>query len=322
LASISQLREGSNESLGGLARSKGGEPFDGRVKSLIGLMHNCTTGVALFDRDLQCKALNGALCAMLAASAEKHLGRQLHQLFPSAHLQLELALRRVWATGNSLANLELTLPLRAGSEPRRWLVNFHPISDESGQVRFVAATFSEITKECGVELKITRLKDKFHSDIRHQTALLDEEFSEMSTRTFEVVSRSVALLRSSTLLKLYASQRRLEAELIRHALYLRESRGGIPVPSSALPNAAAQPGPLDEQEPGEPGELAASAPSPREREVLHFLADGKSSKEIGALLEISTRTVESYRARIMIKLDLHSTAALVRYAIRNKIVEA
>jgi len=67
---------------------------------------------------------------------------------------------------------------------------------------------------------------------------------------------------------------------------------------------------------------AAGSPSPRERQILHYLSDGKSNKEIGSILDISTRTVECYRARIMLKLDLHSTAALVRYAIRNKIVEA
>jgi DNA-binding CsgD family transcriptional regulator len=53
-----------------------------------------------------------------------------------------------------------------------------------------------------------------------------------------------------------------------------------------------------------------------------LLSDGKSSKEIATILDISTRTVESYRARIMLKLDLHSTAALVRYAVRAKIIEA
>ena len=63
-------------------------------------------------------------------------------------------------------------------------------------------------------------------------------------------------------------------------------------------------------------------PSPRERQVLRFLADGKSSKEIASILDISTRTVECYRARVMHKLGLHSAAALVRYAVRNNIVEA
>jgi DNA-binding NarL/FixJ family response regulator len=69
-------------------------------------------------------------------------------------------------------------------------------------------------------------------------------------------------------------------------------------------------------------ELQNGSPSPRERQVLYLLSNGKSNKEIGLALDISTRTVEFYRARIMLKLDLHSTAALVRYAIRNNIVEA
>ncbi len=69
-------------------------------------------------------------------------------------------------------------------------------------------------------------------------------------------------------------------------------------------------------------EQPAGCPSPRERQVLYLLAEGKSNKEIGMALDISSRTVEFYRARIMLKLGLHSTAALVRYAIRNNIVEA
>lgn len=69
-------------------------------------------------------------------------------------------------------------------------------------------------------------------------------------------------------------------------------------------------------------ESAAGSPSPRERQILHLLADGKSNKEIALVLDISARTVECYRARIMIKLNLHSTAALVRYAVRHNIVDA
>jgi len=61
--------------------------------------------------------------------------------------------------------------------------------------------------------------------------------------------------------------------------------------------------------------------SPREREVVQLLAEGKSNKEIAALLNISTRTVENHRANIMGKLKVPSFSALVRYAIRNKIIE-
>jgi len=325
LASTTQLSDGSFESLRKSAGSNAREALDRRLKCLTGLMQNSSIGVALFDGSFQCRALNCALGAILAVSPEKHIGKQLLQLFPRAPQKMELAFRQVWATGNSLLNLELTIPLQVESEPRRWLVNFYPISDEAGQVRLVAATLSEITKERYVRLKITRLKDKFRSEIRRQPDLFEEEFSEMSTRTFEVVSQSVALLRSSMLLRFYASQKRLEASLIRHALYLKGGRKGQSAPSFPVPNIGAEPDLSTDQGDqglGDTPDVAAGAPSPREREVLEFLANGKSNKEIGVLLEISTRTVESYRARIMLKLDLHSTAALVRYAIRNKIVEA
>jgi len=59
----------------------------------------------------------------------------------------------------------------------------------------------------------------------------------------------------------------------------------------------------------------------REREVLQLVAEGKTSKEIATLLDLSVKTAESYRARIMEKLDIHDTAGLVRYAIRHGFIE-
>ena len=61
--------------------------------------------------------------------------------------------------------------------------------------------------------------------------------------------------------------------------------------------------------------------SVREREVVQLLAEGKSNKEIGASLNISKRTVDHHRARIMDKLHIQSLGELVLYAVRNKIVE-
>jgi len=60
--------------------------------------------------------------------------------------------------------------------------------------------------------------------------------------------------------------------------------------------------------------------TPRERQVLQLLAEGKSNKEISGALGISVKTAEAHRSNIMRKLDLHSISDLVRYAIRNKIV--
>jgi PAS domain S-box-containing protein len=59
----------------------------------------------------------------------------------------------------------------------------------------------------------------------------------------------------------------------------------------------------------------------REREVLRLIADGKSSKEIGSVLGISAKTAETHRTNLMRKLDLHSVGALVRFAVRARLVE-
>lgn len=60
----------------------------------------------------------------------------------------------------------------------------------------------------------------------------------------------------------------------------------------------------------------------REREILQLLAEGKSNKEVADILGISVKTTETHRAAIMRKLSLKSFSDMVRYAIRNKIIEA
>jgi DNA-binding NarL/FixJ family response regulator len=60
----------------------------------------------------------------------------------------------------------------------------------------------------------------------------------------------------------------------------------------------------------------------REREIIQLLSEGKSSKEVAALLNISVKTAETHRANIMRKLQMHTVSELVRYAVRNRIIEA
>lgn len=62
--------------------------------------------------------------------------------------------------------------------------------------------------------------------------------------------------------------------------------------------------------------------SPRLREILQLIAEGNSTKEIARRLELSVKTVETYRAQLMDFLDIHDIAGLTRYAIRNKIISA
>jgi DNA-binding NarL/FixJ family response regulator len=59
----------------------------------------------------------------------------------------------------------------------------------------------------------------------------------------------------------------------------------------------------------------------REREVVQLLAEGRSNKEVAAALDISVKTVETHRAAIMRKLEIDSIADLVRYAIRNHLID-
>jgi two-component system, NarL family, response regulator NreC len=59
----------------------------------------------------------------------------------------------------------------------------------------------------------------------------------------------------------------------------------------------------------------------REKQVLQLIAEGKSTKDIASVLGISVKTAESHRTRLMHKLDIHETASLVRYAVRNGIVQ-
>jgi DNA-binding NarL/FixJ family response regulator len=60
----------------------------------------------------------------------------------------------------------------------------------------------------------------------------------------------------------------------------------------------------------------------REREIVQLLVEGKSNKEVAVALGVSVKTVDAHRANLMHKLNLHSVTDLVRYAIRNQIIEA
>jgi DNA-binding NarL/FixJ family response regulator len=75
------------------------------------------------------------------------------------------------------------------------------------------------------------------------------------------------------------------------------------------------PRPNDTQQPG-------IRLTPRQREIVQLLAEGKSSKEVAVALDLSVKTAETHRANIMRKLDCHSVSEVVRYAIRNKIIDA
>ena len=86
--------------------------------------------------------------------------------------------------------------------------------------------------------------------------------------------------------------------------------------SEVLLNAYMDP---ETAEAGKPA--AAAGLTPREREIAQMIAEGRSSKEIGAALGITESTAETHRTNLMRKLGVHSVSEIVRYAIRNKMIE-
>lgn len=70
------------------------------------------------------------------------------------------------------------------------------------------------------------------------------------------------------------------------------------------------------------GTLMRHRLSSREREIVQLLAEGKSSKEVAVALGISVKTAETHRANIMRKLEMHSVSELVRFAVKNQMIEA
>jgi DNA-binding NarL/FixJ family response regulator len=79
---------------------------------------------------------------------------------------------------------------------------------------------------------------------------------------------------------------------------------------------------LFNRRPGETADVMKDRLTSREKEVVRLIAEGKSSKDVSEALDMSVKTVETHRANVMRKLQVHSVSELVRYAIRNQIVQA
>jgi two-component system response regulator NreC len=78
---------------------------------------------------------------------------------------------------------------------------------------------------------------------------------------------------------------------------------------------------LDRRSQHQQGGRAGTRATPREIEIIRLLAEGKSNKETASQLGIAVRTVETHRAKIMLKLGLHSLAEVTHYAMRHGIIE-
>lgn len=243
------------------------------------------------------RAVNMPLARMNGLSAPGHLGRKLRHVLGAAAPKIETAMDHVFQTGKPIS-LELTaeLPRRAGLG--HWMESIFPIRDARGHVARVAAVVLEVTEKRDLEKSLNPLvgnslhiRANLKTELRlHSRIGVPGERPELFGRSIKLAEQCIATVQA------LCEVSRLQA---------------VPGDSQV---------PFDDKHSRD--EVHACMLSPQEHRVLQLIADGKNNKEAGALLGISTRTVECYRARLMQKVKINTFAQLVRFAVRNKIIEA
>jgi DNA-binding CsgD family transcriptional regulator len=282
-----------------------GEPYD----LLRALFSSSTLGVAIFDREFRYRAINDALASMNGVPASAHLGKTLHAVLGDAATQVQHALECVFTTGE-LCSFEIVAELPSRGTVGHWNESCFPIKDSAGQVQQVGIIVQELAKRRELDSALLRLTDKLTRIISAWHLDPNAFDGDASTNLAGVFAGSVTLLESCL------SETSAISKLLHAAPHLTAEQ---PFDAYLDDAAVLLGGPVQDFVHDGPAE-GVSPLSAREREVAALLANGKSNKQIGTMLAISTRTVESHRARIMLKLDLHSMSELVRYAVRSHLI--
>lgn len=286
-------------------------------------LRHATTPLAVFDSQSRCRASNSAFTLMTGALHQQCLGKTIRDIFGADVPELESALRRVQKTGICLQDQKIAATPMNSREKKQWLVDLLPVSVDAKRVGMVIAAFAEVTAISKIERRLLCLTldslpnetDCFPPDAS-SCSPSPESYLDLMQRTVRLLRHSVVLRRTFSEVRLAHSLRASNLRRMKH-----DSTDGLAVVKSS---------PLLQNPPsnGRPATRAPEAlngfnrPSPRELQVVRFLAEGRSNKEIAFALHLSIRTIETYRARLMSKLKVHSAAEIVRYAIRNRFIQA
>jgi len=265
-------------------------------------------GIAICDDQLRYVSVNDALAAMNGVPAKAHIGKTVREVIGDIAGTIELLLQSVLFTGQSLLNVEIAGKLPTRSEDGYWLEHYFPIPDSTGAVKQVGVIVIEITGLRSLENCIlilagntARTRDQF--SYLGKPYGLERENVEWWKGSLAVVERSVRAMFRNPQKPQHSAQ-----------------KSGMPDTVTSKPVSLPNP---SQQHGLTPGENKGAKPlSPREREIVRLLAEGKGNKEIATILKIAVRTVDSYRVQIKQKLQIHSFSELVRYAVRLGLVKA
>ncbi|HEY4818380.1 MAG TPA: LuxR C-terminal-related transcriptional regulator [Candidatus Acidoferrum sp.] len=292
-----------------------GEPYD----LLPALFSSSMVGVAICDRQFRFRAVNDALASMNGIPVAAHLGKTIHAVVGNAAEKVLPALEHVFATGQPLSNFEVTAKLPSRDAPGHWNESYFPIKDDAGQVQQVGAVVLELTKPKDIASAVFRLAEgltHIKAVLRNDPHALQPAGLATVGASLDEVSSGAGALLETCLLETRAISRLLHSAPRFSAVQpLHPARAGQQVmlarAGQAREFAAAE----------QIADRGYNALSEREREVAAYLASGKTNKQIASMLTISTRTVESHRARVMLKLGMHSLSDLVRYAVRTHLIQ-
>jgi DNA-binding CsgD family transcriptional regulator len=273
---------------------------------LTALFNSSTVGVAICDRQLRFRAINDALASMNGIPAKKHLGKTIHAVLGSAAAKIQPAFDHVFATGQPLSDVEVIAELPTRGTIGHWSESYFPIKDQTGEVREVGAVVLELTRGKELEASLSRLTDK----LVRVNSRIARPFASATAGSADLLEN--CLVDARNIWHLLQAAPSLAAVPPGHlAKFLRVNRADA-AQNQTLDFASVYPVQC---------ESGVNPLSSREHEVFALLARGNTNKEIAAVLTISIRTVETHRARIMLKLDLHSVTDLVLYALRNHLIQ-
>jgi DNA-binding CsgD family transcriptional regulator len=229
----------------------------------------------------------------------RHIGRRPFNVFGNAATKVECVIDQVVGSGKPIS-LDVTLQLPQRPGVGRWLESFSPVRDTKGDVTQVVVVVLEVTKRQNLEQSLHHLVGSL---LNTRTTMKDEL---QLTRIIDGQNEQSELLTQCVEL---ATQCIKEVQVLCQGPYSEPSVKLHQIEAPDVKVCA-------------PNKVSPRPFSPQEQRVLQLIADGKNNKEVGELLGISMRTVECYRARMMDKVKIHSLAQLVRFAVRNKIIEA
>jgi DNA-binding CsgD family transcriptional regulator len=298
------------------------EVFGKATSGLAAALDNSTVGVEIYDVNLCCILKNKAFASMGGAPAEAHIGKSLRQIFGDNASQIEPALQKAWATGKPVSDVDLAFSLPKHPEKIYLVVNFFPIEDVDREVRLIAGLFFSATGKRRLQDRLHHLVERKRGHSLDESENPGEAFTEIAARSAEMLQESIALLQCSMSLRCHLLETRIATALLQADPYSAITAGDPRFLPLVSPPSEFVEDPRERSEPSGVAEADRGVPSPRERQVMQLLAEGKGNKEMAVVLALSTRTVEMHRARLMAKLNLHSVADLVRYAVRHNLIEA